>query len=160
MPGSIHEERFGKLMAGTLVSSKMIHAGFIVQDRAAEDRFYKDVLGFTVMWAGGKTDTDVNWVDMRVPDGDNWLEYMLQVKSPPSVKSRGVNNHIALGVTSIADAAKTVKERFPALTEQPKIGRDGKWQLNLYDPDLTRVEMMEFKPVQTPCCSPMSGGNF
>ena len=39
--------------------------------------------------------------------------------------------------------------------EQPTIGRDGKWQLNLYDPDLTRVELMEFKPVRKPCCSPM-----
>jgi hypothetical protein len=39
--------------------------------------------------------------------------------------------------------------------EQPQIGRDGKWQLNLYDPNLTRCELMEPKPVQTPCCSPM-----
>ncbi len=160
MPGSIHEEKFGKLMSDRRVSSKMIHAGFIVHDRAAEDHFYKDILGFTVMWAGGKTDTDVNWVDMRVPDGDNWLEYMLKVQDPPSPKSRGVNNHIALGVMSIDDADKTLKDRFPALAEQPKIGRDGKWQLNLYDTDLTRVEMMEFKPVQTPCCSPMVTGNF
>ena len=29
------------------------------------------------------------------------------------------------------------------LTEEPQIGRDGKWQLNLYDPDDTRVELME-----------------
>jgi len=39
--------------------------------------------------------------------------------------------------------------------EQPKIGRDGKWQLNLYDPNSTRVELMEPKPVKTPCCSPI-----
>jgi hypothetical protein len=101
-------------------------------------------------------DDEVRWVDMRVPDGDDWLEYMLNVSNPPSVKSRGVNNHIALGVKDIQDAFKKVGERVPALGEKPKIGRDGKWQLNLYDPDLTRVELMEFKPVQTPCCSPMA----
>src|SRR5713101_585173 len=28
------------------VSSRLIHAGFVVRDRAAEDRFYKDILGF------------------------------------------------------------------------------------------------------------------
>ena len=39
--------------------------------------------------------------------------------------------------------------------EGPKIGRDGKWQLNLYDANLTRTELMEPKPVQKPCCSPM-----
>jgi catechol 2,3-dioxygenase-like lactoylglutathione lyase family enzyme len=156
MPGSIHEVRFGKLMPGTRISDHMIHAGFIVHDREAEDRFYKDVLGFTVMWYGGMKNDEVRWVDMRVPDGDDWLEYMLNVSQPPSVKSRGVNNHIALGVKDIQDAFKKVGERVPALGEEPKIGRDGKWQLNLYDPDLTRVELMEFKPVQTPCCSPMA----
>jgi catechol 2,3-dioxygenase-like lactoylglutathione lyase family enzyme len=154
MPGSIHEERFGKLLPDTRVSQHMIHSGFIVHDRAAEDAFYKDILGFTVMWYGGRDDATVNWVDMRVPDGDDWLEYMLQVKNP-SVKSRGVNNHIALGVKDIQEAYKTVLARMPGLTEKPKIGRDGKWQLNLYDPDLTRVECMEFKPVEKPCCSPM-----
>lgn len=155
MPGSIHNERFGKLLPDTRISSHMIHSGFIIHDRAAEDRFYKDILGFSVMWAGGKTDTEVNWVDMRVPDGDDWLEYMLNVTNP-SPKSRGVNNHIALGVKDIQEAYKTVLTRVPNLTEKPKIGRDGKWQLNLYDPDLTRVEFMEFKPVETPCCSPMT----
>jgi lactoylglutathione lyase len=155
MPGSIHTERFGKLVTGARISGRMIHSGFIVHDRAAEDRFYKDILGFSVMWAGGKTGAEVNWVDMRVPDGDDWLEYMLNVTNP-SPKSRGVNNHLALGVKDIQDAYKAVQTRLPALTEKPKIGRDGKWQLNLYDPDLTRVEFMEFKPVQIPCCAPMT----
>jgi hypothetical protein len=40
---------------------------------------------------------------------------------------------------------------------QPQIGRDGKWQLNLYDPDGTRVELMEFAPVEKPCCSEYTG---
>lgn len=35
----------------------------------------------------------------------------------------------------------------------PKIGRDGKWQYNLFDPDGTRAEIMEFQPVVKPCCS-------
>lgn len=156
MPGSLHETRFGKLLPDTRVSDHMIHSGFIVHDRAAEDRFYKDILGFTVMWYGGRKEGVPNWVDMRVPDGDDWLEYMLLVTNP-SPKSRGVNNHIALGVKSIQVADKMVVSRMATPPEQPKIGLDGKWQLNLYDPDLTRVELMEFKPVQTPCCSPMVG---
>jgi hypothetical protein len=43
------------------------------------------------------------------------------------------------------------------LPEKPKIGRDGKWQLNLFDPDDTRVEFMERKPTDEPCCSPYAG---
>lgn len=38
------------------ISSPIIHAGFVVQDRAAEDRFYKDILGFRVYWHGGMKD--------------------------------------------------------------------------------------------------------
>ena len=35
----------------------------------------------------------------------------------------------------------------------PQMGLDGKWQANLYDPDGTRVELMEFQPSVKPCCS-------
>jgi catechol 2,3-dioxygenase-like lactoylglutathione lyase family enzyme len=154
MPGSLHESKFGTLMPATRISDHMIHSGFVVHDRAAEDKFFKDVLGFTVMWYGGMKDDQVNWVDMRVPNGNDWLEYMLGVNNP-STKTRGVMNHLALGVKSIQPAYHEVLARQYTPAQPPKIGRDGKWQLNLYDPDLTRVEMMEFKPVETPCCSPM-----
>jgi catechol 2,3-dioxygenase-like lactoylglutathione lyase family enzyme len=154
MKGSLHASKNGSLVPGTRVSEHMIHAGFVVHDRAAEDKFYKDILGFTVMWYGGMKDNEVNWVDMRVPDGNDWLEYMLRVNNP-SIKTRGVMNHLALGVKSIQPAYQTILKHGGQPPQPPKIGRDGKWQLNLYDPDLTRVELMEFKPSQTPCCSPM-----
>ncbi len=32
----------------SLISTRIIHAGFVVHDRTAEDHFYKDVLGFRV----------------------------------------------------------------------------------------------------------------
>jgi hypothetical protein len=35
--------------------------------------------------------------------------------------------------------------------------KNGKWQLNVYDPDLTRLELMEFKPLRKPCCSDFTG---
>jgi hypothetical protein len=66
-------------------------------------------------------------------------------------------NHIALGVPDIHDAEKQLRANGWSGTEQPKIGRDGKWQLNLYDPDETRVELMEFTPTREPCCSPYTG---
>jgi len=92
---------------------------------------------------------------MRVPDGTDWLEYMMNVNNP-TPRTLGVMNHLALGVPSVEKAVETLKARGvnPDLLK-PKIGRDGKWQLNLYDPNLTRAELMEPEPVQTPCCSPM-----
>ncbi len=142
------------------VSKVMIHAGFVVHDRAAEDKLYKDVLGFHVYWHGGMKDDETDWIDMQVPDGTQWLEYMM-VRQGQEVSPRtlGVLNHIALGVPSVSDAAQLLRSRDwkPNENEKEQIGKDGKWQLNLYDPDGTRVELMEFVPVQTPCCSSYTG---
>jgi len=138
-------------------SSHMIHAGFVVHDRAAEDKFYKDILGFHVYWHGGMKEGEDNWVDMQVPDGTDWIEYMLRVAPDASHKTLGVMNHIALGVPDIHAAQQQLIKNGWKGTEEPKIGRDGKWQLNLYDPDETRVELMEFKPTKEPCCSAYTG---
>ncbi len=150
----VHGKKFGVMLPATRVSDHIIHAGFIVHDRATEDRFYHDILGFQLKWYGGMKDNEVKWLDMRVPEGTDWIEYMLGIENP-SVKSRGVNNHFALGVKDIHAADEIVKQHGFQPGEEPKIGRDGKWQLNLYDPDLTRVEMMEFRQAQPPCCSEM-----
>ncbi|MGD0667259.1 MAG: VOC family protein [Bryobacteraceae bacterium] len=156
IPGSLHSRNFGKYLPATRISERIIHVGITVKDRAAADRFYKDILGFHETWHGGMTDDRTDWVDMRVPDGTDWLEYMLNVNNP-TPRTLGVMHHLALGVPSVARALETLKARGMDLDgEQPKIGRDGKWQLNLYDPNLTRVELMEPKPVQTPCCSPIT----
>ncbi|MGE5325569.1 MAG: VOC family protein [Deltaproteobacteria bacterium] len=143
----------GAIAAGKdkIISHRMIHVGFLVKDQMLEDRFYRDILNFKEVWHGGMTDKRADWVDMRVPDGADWLEYMLNVNNP-TPQTRGVMNHLALGVPSVANAYKEVLARGYKAGE-PKIGRDGKWQLNLYDPDLTRAEFMEPKPVETPCCS-------
>ena len=37
--------------------------------------------------------------------------------------------------------------------EKPKIGKDGKDQFNMYDPDGIRTELMNFHATEKPCCS-------
>ena len=136
---------------------RMIHAGWVVKDREAMDKFYKDVLGFHVYWHGGMKDNETNWVDMQVPDGTDWIEYMLNVSADADQRTLGVMNHIALGVPDVRATANQLENAGVKLTEPPKIGRDGKWQLNLYDPDQTRVELMEFTPVEKACCAEYTG---
>jgi catechol 2,3-dioxygenase-like lactoylglutathione lyase family enzyme len=154
MPGSLHSNNFGKFQPDSRISQHMIHVGVVVHDRAAADRFYKDILGFRETWHGGMKDSDTDWVDMRVPDGTDWLEYMLNVKDPDP-KELGVMHHLALGVPNVKAGYKTAITRGYKPDEKPEVGRDGKWQFNLYDPNFTRVELMEPKPVKKPCCSPM-----
>lgn len=138
------------------ISQIILHAGFIVQNRAEEDRFFRDILGFVEGWQGGRRNR-LEWIDMRVPDGAEWLEYMLQDPGAKTAGDSGVLNHFALGVPDIHQAAQMLQHRHWNSSnpyEDPEIGLDGKWQLNLYDPNGTRAELMEFGPVRKPCCSP------
>jgi catechol 2,3-dioxygenase-like lactoylglutathione lyase family enzyme len=136
---------------------RILHAGLIVRDRPAEDHFYKDILGFRPYWHGGMKDDKDDWASLQVPDGTDWVEYMLNISPTADHHTLGVMNHIALGVKDIHAAEAQLRKNGWTGTEQPKIGRDGKWQLNLYDPDDTRVEFMEFTPTQKPCCSEYTG---
>lgn len=141
--------------SASAVSRHMIHVGFLVYDRPAEDHFYLEVLGFRPYWHGGMKDNETDWVAQQVPDGSDWLEYMLNQSPHPDLQLTGVMNHISLGVADIKEAQALMEAHGwkPHGEEKAQLGKDGKWQLNVYDPDLTRVELMEFKPVEKPCCS-------
>ena len=83
---------------------------------------------------------------MRVPDGSDYLEFMLY-SQPLDSKEMGVKNHICLVVPDIEKAVAALEAR-PARknydrTIQIKVGVNGKRQANLFDPDGTRIELME-----------------
>jgi catechol 2,3-dioxygenase-like lactoylglutathione lyase family enzyme len=150
--------------APSAIGHHMIHVGFLVHDRAAEDKFYRDLLGFRPYWWGGrKGETD--WVSQQVPDGHDWLEYMLAggpgtgIPATMSQSALGVHDHFSIGVVSVPDVFKVLQagnrlegHHDPA----PKIGLDGKYQLNIYDPDGIRTEVMNFHATEKPCCSPFT----
>ena len=141
------------------VSRHMIHAGFLVRSREVEDRFYRDLLGFRLYWHGGMKSGETDWVAMQVPDGTDWLEYMLNQPQHVDLQRMGVLNHISLGVVDMKKAQAILESHGwkPHGDEKAQMGKDGKWQLNVYDPDLSRIELMEFKPVEKPCCSDFTG---
>jgi catechol 2,3-dioxygenase-like lactoylglutathione lyase family enzyme len=142
--------------ASQSVSSHIIHAGYMVRSRAALDGFYENLLGFHLYWQGGNPSTRVDWVMMQVPNGTDWIEYMLYLPEHPSPEQLGSADHLAPGVVSVAELQQRLEARGwkPAPGKDPKVlGVDGKMQLDLRDPDGTRIEFMEFAPVKTPCCS-------
>jgi len=142
------------------VSHHMIHTGFVVYHRDAEDHFYRDILGFRLYWHGhDKPDSSDDWVAMQVPDGTDWLEYMLNQPEHMDLQLTGVMNHISLGVPDMKKAQALMESHGWKAhgDEQAEIGKDGKWQLDVFDPDLSRVELMELKNVQKPCCNDFTG---
>ncbi|HTV07755.1 MAG TPA: VOC family protein [Candidatus Aquilonibacter sp.] len=153
-----------KLAADTPLSTRapshhIIHVGFIVHDRGKEDAFWKTILGFRPYWYGTMHPPNLDWVSMQVPNGTDWIEYMMMPNQQPNKHDFGMSDHFSLGVARM----QTVLHDLQANGCEEKMctaiqaGKDGKIQLNLFDPDQTRVEYMEFVPVMKPCCSPFTG---
>jgi catechol 2,3-dioxygenase-like lactoylglutathione lyase family enzyme len=164
------------------IGRRIIHVGFAVHNRETEDTFYRAILGFHPYWHGGMQPERTDWVSQQVPDGHDWLEYMLSVGSSPapsgadiaaaghagagsapliSQKALGVLDHFSLGVVNMEKSVTTLsaENRLGGVDARPQMGRDGKWQFNLFDPDQIRVELMEFSAVEKPCCSSFTAAN-
>jgi len=140
--------------ASKQIGLHLIHAGFVVKDLAAENRFYVDLLGFRLYWQGGFKDDGTDWYELQVPDGPDWIEYMLNIPANADHHELGVQNHFSFGVKDVHAAAAELRARGLQTFDGPEVGRDGKDSLDAYDPDSTRVEIMEFTPAQKPCCHP------
>jgi lactoylglutathione lyase len=136
----------GKFMPETRISTNMLHFGILVGDLAASKKFYEDILGFNETWRGAKQPTELNWVHEKIPDGSGSFELMLYSQLP-GPDERGKYHHLCLEVPDIEKAKATLSERAAKIAyARPlavQIGINRKRQLNIWDPDGTRVELME-----------------
>jgi catechol 2,3-dioxygenase-like lactoylglutathione lyase family enzyme len=149
-PGSWTAREKGKRMPEGRISAHIAHVGVLVGSLAPAMKFYRDTLGFGEFWRGSRSGRVLDWVNMRVPDGDDYLELMLYTKLPPPEK-RGGKNHLCLMVPDVEKAVATIDAR-PARKNYDKpievrVGVNRRRQANLFDPDGTRIELMEPKTI-------------
>jgi catechol 2,3-dioxygenase-like lactoylglutathione lyase family enzyme len=126
------------------ISARLLHGGILVGDLTAATRFYSDVLGLAETWRGSRSGTELSWTNMRVPDGQDYLEFMLYGRLP-APGARGTEHHICLEVPDVEQAKARLAKR-PYAYRRPmgvQVGVNRQRQLNLFDPDGTRVELME-----------------
>ena len=155
-----------EIAAPNVIGRHIIHIGIMVHNRAVEDTFYRNLLGFRPYWFGGMIEDRLDWVSQQTPDSHDWLEYMLVhdtassgIPATMSLHDLGVLDHLSIGVNSVEAAHKTLEagNRLGGVHDaHTQIGRDGKGQFNLYDPDGIRLELMNFHATEKPCCSPFT----
>ncbi|HZQ44027.1 MAG TPA: VOC family protein [Acidobacteriaceae bacterium] len=151
LPAGKEMQAAGKFMPETRISPRIYHVGYMVADAEKTENFYK-MLGFTETWRGGANPKELSWINMKVPDGEDYVELMLY-HSLPDESKWGTKNHLSLVVPDIQKAVAELESRPYYKTYETyetygkpltiNTGVNGKRQVNLYDPDGTRVELME-----------------
>jgi lactoylglutathione lyase len=128
----------GKFLPDTRISEHITHGGVVVTNVREALHFYGAILGFTESWHGGVNDNVLSWINMKVPASSDYTEFMLDPKVTP---------HFCLLVPDMEKAkAKLESSPYRSKYDKPlevRVGKNRKRQLNLYDPDGTRVELME-----------------
>lgn len=140
----------GRHLPDTRISHRILHVGVMTGPLDASLAFYRDLLGFQEFWRGSAGGRVLNWVNVRVPDGDDYLELMLY-EAPPDAERLRIMHHICLEVADVPRAAEILAGRpRPAGIREPSEVRTGvnrRRQVNYYDPDGTRIEIMEPRTV-------------
>jgi catechol 2,3-dioxygenase-like lactoylglutathione lyase family enzyme len=146
LPGSWVARDYGKNLPGTRVSLRMPHCGIMIHHLDASLKFYRDILGCTEIWRGSKNGKVLSWVNLKLPDSRDYLEFMLYDTMPALLRINTMH-HICLEVASVPQTGELLKARKMPADSKPAtniaIGVNGKRQINYYDPDGTRVEVME-----------------
>ena len=137
----------GKFMSEARIADHIMHVGILVGDLAKSQEFYAGILGFKEFWRGSGSAKSLSWVNMRVPEGDDYVELMLYNGSLPAPDARGGKNHMSLTVPDARKALEELQKRAAnGLYDKEiaiQVGVNKKRQINLFDPDGTRVELME-----------------
>ena len=145
-PDSWTSRAKGKFMPDTRISDHIMHVGVLAGDLEKSTKFYGDVLGFSEFWRGSGSPKMLSWVNIRPAEARDYLELMLYNKVPEP-GARGTKNHVCLMVPDADKALAELKTRAPKVGYTREIviqtGVNRKRQINLYDPDGTRIELME-----------------
>jgi catechol 2,3-dioxygenase-like lactoylglutathione lyase family enzyme len=151
LPGGWTMRDKGKHLPDTRISARITHVGVTVASLSKSLAFYRDVLGCRETWRGSGSGKQLSWVNLTVPDGEDYIELMLHSGSSPPAGRLGIMHHLCLEVADVGKArallaARPAPKGWDRLGEI-KVGVNRKRQLNLFDPDGTRVELMEPRTV-------------
>jgi catechol 2,3-dioxygenase-like lactoylglutathione lyase family enzyme len=143
LPESESLQDVGKHMSDARISTHLLHVGFYVS-KPETAKYYIDLLGFREFWRGTADGKVASYSNLLVPEGIDYVEFLF---AKPTAATMGTTYHVALEVPDM-DKAIAKLNANPARQDykrsiEVKTGRNHRRQCNLFDPDGTRVELME-----------------
>jgi catechol 2,3-dioxygenase-like lactoylglutathione lyase family enzyme len=134
----------GKFMNENRAANHMSHVGIIVASLEPALKFYRDILGCQEIWRGSQDGKYLSWVNMKVPDDDDWVEFMLYDQYP-GLRQLGVFHHLGLIPQDMAKAAAIMEAQPGRKTYTRPLdlqSAQSRRQIQVYDPDGSRAELM------------------
>ena len=136
----------GEATGSCPLSTCMMHLGFSVYSLEKSLGFYRELLGCREFWRGSSDEKTLAWVQLKLPDDENYIELMLYDQTP-SLEWLGVLNHFGLEVFAMPETMEEASRRIGTRPYPREVGYSiGKCRhrlANVYDPDGTRAEFME-----------------
>ncbi len=148
-PESLSVQGVGKHLSDERVSRRLLHVGLPVS-KPETAKLYIETLGFREFWRANSPTGDATMAtlsNLKVPNGDDYIEWHLSRRPLQPFGERKGPYHIALEVPDMAKAIVMIKAK-PAFKDYKReveshVGQNHRYQGNFYDPDGTRVELME-----------------
>jgi len=133
-PFSVHLQHFG-LAVGQLQAE-------------ATMAFYRDTLGWPEAARMLDPDGGLEMVKFRLPGGRNEVVELIFVFSTPNPWAAGAIDHMKFDVGDINAAYRSLHAGGIATEAKhlPTVDADHLWAINIFDPELTRIEIQELAP--------------
>ena len=136
----------GKFMPASRVSDHITHVGIVVTSVDSAMKFYRDALGFREFARGGGSEGQPDWIALRVPDGNDYIE-LIPFSGKPSPAELKAQEHLGLASPDVHKTIAVLKARVPGTSPISSItvqtGGGLPPAVNLFDPDGARIEIME-----------------
>ena len=124
---------------------RIAHLAFGVKDMNKTLHFYTDILGFEKAFTlYDPKDNTTPWIEyVKVSEG-NFIEFFYSDPKKPFSKEEVSYQHICLETDDIQAFVKRMKEKNYPLDSDLSMGLDNNWQCWVKDPDLNRIEIMQY----------------
>jgi catechol 2,3-dioxygenase-like lactoylglutathione lyase family enzyme len=145
-PDSWTAREKGNFMPASRISNHLLNVGLLVGSQEAALKFYGDILGFQEVARGTNDQSEANRIDMRVPNGNDYLE-LIPYQGHPSPEQQKAQTHVCLErsnlqktVTDLQARSATVSYSYPLSV---RVGNNSPSQADLVDPDGVHIKMLE-----------------